>query len=84
MKKQRFGQVVKADIVLSPGEVEGGGLEKMLVRHQADVTKFIKKSVRTWEEEKKERDESDEDELDVEMEDLPVEVPTSVRMPIGT
>ncbi|KAI9053957.1 hypothetical protein LZ554_002901 [Drepanopeziza brunnea f. sp. 'monogermtubi'] len=85
IKKHRFGKVEKADIVLSQGDVDGTGLAKMLMRHQADAKKFIMMSVRNWVEEKDEQEDTDEDELarpDIVMDDLPMGAPRSVRTPV--
>ncbi|KAK6583588.1 hypothetical protein PZA11_003318 [Diplocarpon coronariae] len=92
VRKQRFGNVVMAEIKLSRGEVDGGGLGKMLRRHQDDSTSFLTRSVRQWEQDHAEEDETDEEALaagsDTAMDDVvpatALEAPPGARRPIGT
>ncbi|KAK2624188.1 hypothetical protein QTJ16_006138 [Diplocarpon rosae] len=92
VRKQRFGNVVMAEINISRGEVDGSGLGKMLRTHQDDSIRFIKRSVRQWDEEHVEQDETDEETLapgaDTFMDDAVaaagLELPPSVSTPVGT
>ncbi|CZT10489.1 related to histone deacetylase A [Rhynchosporium graminicola] len=45
VRKERFGRVVEADIVVGKGD----GVGKMLRRHESDSQSWIKKQVKEWE-----------------------------------
>lgn len=92
VRKHRFGQVIMADIRVGKGEVDGGAVGRMLKRHEGDSIKFIQNSVKEWETDNADEDETDdevpEQGADTVMNDVVsstgLDIPRSARVPIGT